>query len=188
MLGDELPVTGLVATVNVAEDEPAKTVTLEGTVAAEVLFDNRLIIAPPVGAAALIVTVTCEEAPPTTLIGLSEIEETVTGAARTASVATWLLELREAEILDEEFIATGWVEIVNVAEDEPAKTVTLEGTVAAAVLLDKSVTIAPPVGAAPLRATVACEDVPPEMLDGLSNTENTSGGVTLNVAALLVEL
>ena len=52
MVGEELLATGRVAAVNVAEDEPAKTVTLEGTVASEVLFEERETTAPPVGAAA----------------------------------------------------------------------------------------------------------------------------------------
>jgi hypothetical protein len=76
----------------------------------------------------------------------------------------------------------------NVAEVEPAETVTLEGTVAAEVLPDKSVTTAPPAGAAALSATVACEEVPPETLVGLSDNEDTTGGVTVNVAASLLEL
>src|SRR5437773_650189 len=57
---------------------------------------------------------------------------------------------------------TALVLIVDVALVAPAATVTLEGTVAAAVLLLESATVAPPAGAAPLNVTVPVEDcVPP---------------------------
>src|SRR5437762_287206 len=63
---------------------------------------------------------------------------------------------------------TALVLIVNVALVAPAATVTLEGTVAAAVLLLESATVAPPAGAAPLNVTVPVEDcVPPITLVGL---------------------
>ena len=42
----------------------------------------------------------------------------------------------------------------NVTEEAPAGTVTLTGTVAAAVLLEVNVTIAPPAGAAAVSLTV----------------------------------
>src|SRR5437588_118920 len=65
---------------------------------------------------------------------------------------------------------------VNVALVAPAATVTLEGTVAAAVLLLESATCAPPAGAAPLNVTVPVEDcVPPITLVGLSVSEESVG-------------
>jgi hypothetical protein len=78
MVGEELLATGRVAAVNVAEDEPAKTVTLEGTVASEVLFEERETTAPPVGAAAVSVIVPCETVPPSTLPGFKTIDESDT--------------------------------------------------------------------------------------------------------------
>jgi hypothetical protein len=71
-------VTALVFTVNVAFVAPAATATLVGTVAADALLE-RSMTAPPLGAAALRVTVPVEEAPPTTLVGLSIMEERVIG-------------------------------------------------------------------------------------------------------------
>ena len=73
---------------------------------------------------------------------------------------------------------TALVLIVNVALVAPAATVTLEGTVAAAVLLLESATVAPPAGAAPLNVTVPVEDcVPPITLVGLSvSDESVAGG------------
>ena len=52
------------------------------------------------------------------------------------------------------------------AEVEPAATVTLAATVAAAVLLLVSVTTAPPVGAAAFSVTVPVDPVPPVTLVG----------------------
>src|SRR6266550_2797144 len=60
---------------------------------------------------------------------------------------------------------------VNVALVAPAATVTLEGTVTAAVLLVESATCAPPTGAAPLSVTVPVEEFPPATLVGFSASE-----------------
>ena len=71
----------------------------------------------------------------------------------------------------------------------PAGTVTLEGTVAAALLLE-SVTCAPPAGAAPLSVTVPVDDcTPPTTLVGFNVSEETvgrGGGVTVSEADVLV--
>jgi len=47
----------MVETANVAADKPAETITLAGTVAADVLLDERPITAPDEGAAPFKVTV-----------------------------------------------------------------------------------------------------------------------------------
>ena len=57
--------------MNVALVAPAATVTLAGTRAAVVLLLESATCAPPVGAAALSVTVPVDEFPPTTLVGFS---------------------------------------------------------------------------------------------------------------------
>ncbi len=68
--------------------------------------------------------------------------------------------------------ATALVLTVKVALVAPAATVTLEGTVAAVVLLLESVTCAPPAGAGPLSVTVPVEDcAPPTTLVGFSESE-----------------
>jgi hypothetical protein len=87
---------------------------------------------------------------------------------------------------------------VKVALVAPAATVTLAGTVAAAVLLPESVTTAPPEGAAPVSVTVPCEELPPVTLVGLSvRVESVTlggggggggAGCTLSSAALLTPL
>ncbi len=65
---------------------------------------------------------------------------------------------------------------VNVALLAPAVTVTLEGTLAAPLLLE-SITCAPPVSAGPLSVTVPVEDcAPPVTLAGFSVSEERVGG------------
>ena len=67
--------------------------------------------------------------------------------------------------------ATALVLTVNVVLVAPAATVTLEGTLAAVVLLLERVTCAPPVGAGPLSITVPVEEFPPVTLVGFSESE-----------------
>jgi len=72
--------------------------------------------------------------------------------------------------------------IVKVALLLPAGTITLEGTLAAPLLLE-SVTCAPPAGAGPLSVTVPVEDCsPPMTLVGFNVSEETVGGVTVSEA------
>src|SRR6266403_429769 len=80
--------------------------------------------------------------------------------------------------------STALVLTVNVALVAPATTVTLDGTLAAAVLLLDSATAAPPDGAAPLSVTVPVEDcVPPTTLVGFTvNEERVGGGGGAGVA------
>ena len=79
-------------------------------------------------------------------------------------------------------VDTALVLTVKVAMVAPARTVTLAGTVAAAVLLLERVTDAPPVGAGPLRVTVPVEELPPVTLAGLRLNEETVAGVTVSKA------
>jgi hypothetical protein len=98
--------------------------------------------------------------------------------------------LYEAEIVAEVVMRTIEVLTVKVALVAPAGTITLEGTLAAPLLLE-SATCAPPAGAGPLSVTVPVEDPkPPTTLVGFSVNEDTvgSGTVTVRVAALLVAL
>ena len=90
--------------------------------------------------------------------------------------------LYEAEIVAEVGSRTVDVFTVKVALLLPAGTVTLEGTLAAALLLE-SITCAPPKGAGPLRVTVPVEDcTPPMTLVGFNVSEETVGGVTVSEA------
>src|SRR5882762_1225302 len=66
--------------------------------------------------------------------------------------------------------ATALVLTVNVALVAPAGTGTLEGTLAAPLLLE-SATCAPPAGAGPLNVTVPVEEFPPVTLLGFSESD-----------------
>jgi hypothetical protein len=63
----------------------------------------------------------------------------------------------------------------------PAATITLTGTVAAAVLPLESVTIAPPDGAAAFNVTIPVDPVPPVTLVGLVVNEEMLTACTLTV-------
>jgi hypothetical protein len=70
---------------------------------------------------------------------------------------------------------TALVLTVNVALVAPAVTVTLEGTLAAPLLLE-SITCAPPVSAGPVSVTVPVDDcMPPVTLVGFSVSEESAG-------------
>ena len=86
---------------------------------------------------------------------------------------------------------TAGVLTVNVRLVAPADTVTLAGTVAAAVLLLESVTTAPPDGAAPDNVTVPCDELPPVTLAGESDSDASVGelvppGETVSIAPQVV--
>jgi hypothetical protein len=95
--------------------------------------------------------------------------------------------LYEAEMVAEVATTTMDVLTVNVALVAPAGTVTLEGTLAALLLLAR-VICAPPAGAGPLKVTVPVEDcAPPTTLLGFRVSEETVGsaagaGITVRVA------
>ena len=85
-------------------------------------------------------------------------------------------------------VVTALVLTVNVALLAPAATVTLAGTVAAAVLSLIRETAAPPLGAGPLRVTVPIEGDPPVTLIELSATAESvvePCGATLSEAVLV---
>jgi hypothetical protein len=98
--------------------------------------------------------------------------------------------LYEAEIVAEVGMRTADVLTLKVAVLAPAGTVTLDGTLAAPLLLE-SMTCAPPAGAGPLRVTVPVDDcTPPITLVGFSISEDTVGGgggaaVTVSAADLV---
>jgi len=80
-----------------------------------------------------------------------------------------------AEIVTGVEVVTALVLAVNVALLAPAATVTLAGTLAAALSL-VSITCAPPLGAGPLRVTVPVEDcAPPVTLVGFNVSEESVG-------------
>ena len=75
---------------------------------------------------------------------------------------------------------------LNVAVVALGTTVTLVGTLAAAVLLLPSVTSAPPAGAGPFSVTVPVDELPPRADVGLNVTELRVAAVTVRVAVLVM--
>jgi len=156
---------------------PAGTITPEGTLATPLLLESATN-APPAGAPRVRVTVPVEDCrPPTTLDGFRVSEATVgrrTGV--TVSEADRVTPLYVPEMVAVVVVITALVLTVNVALVPPAGTVTLEGTLAAPLLLE-SVTVAPPAGAAPVSVTVPVEDcTPPTTLVGFTESEERVGG------------
>jgi hypothetical protein len=83
---------------------------------------------------------------------------------------------------------TDVVATLKLAAVAPAATVTLVGTVAAALLLD-SVTAAPPAGAGAVKITVPVEGLPPPTLAGFRDTAESfepDDGFTVTVALRVV--
>jgi len=76
------------------------------------------------------------------------------------------------------------VEIWKSAERLVDETVTLEGTVAAPVLLDVRVTAIPAAGAGPVSVTVPVDAAPPWTAAGEIKSEETEGGLIVRVAEL----
>lgn len=85
MVTEVLLATGIVVTVKVAVLVFSATVTLTGTVAADVLLLDSVTTAPPAGAGPFSVSVPVDEPPPLTEVGLSATE--VRFAAVTVNVA-----------------------------------------------------------------------------------------------------
>src|SRR5215210_2516765 len=82
--------TGLVATPKLALVAPAGMVMLDGTYTTPALLLERATVTPPEGAAALSVTVPCDEPPAVTLEGLSarEVKDGAEGGGATTVIMT----------------------------------------------------------------------------------------------------
>lgn len=145
--------TAVVVTVKLALPEPKSTNTVAGMLVTDGLLLDSVRVRPFDGAGPFRATVAWLAVPPTTLDGLSVTEETDGGC--TVSVADLKLDPYDAPTVDDEDDPTAAVETVNVVVSEPAGTVMMDGTVATDVLLEDRFTLAPPVGAAPFKATVA---------------------------------
>jgi len=119
-------VTLVVVIVKVALVAPCATVTLAGVAAAALLSDSETAN-PPDGAAAVNVTVPCDELPPTTDAGLTDTAESAAGTgvpdALTVNAAVRVTPPNDAENVTVNEPPTARVVMVNVALVAPAATV-----------------------------------------------------------------
>ena len=145
--------------------------SVAATVAAAVLDDLSVTASPPVGAGPVSVTVpVLVAAPPTTLVGDTDSDCTVTAAIAgvTVSEAVFVEEpiatVMVTVLLLETLLPVTWKEMLLL----PAAIVTEEGTVAEDVSEDLSVMVAPPAGAAAERVTLPRLVWPAMMLGGVS--------------------
>lgn len=104
----------------------------------------------------------------------------------TVSVAVLVTAPSLAVIVADVDVVTELVVIGNVAINAPAATVTLAGTVAAALLLVRA-TVHPPVGATVERRTVPCDAAPAVTVVGLTDTveSDVNGIAGVRVSAAL---
>jgi hypothetical protein len=165
--------TDVVVMLNEATVLPAGTVTLAGTPADALLLES-LTTEPPGGAPALRLTVPVEEFPPVTSTGFRINWPTLTlEAGVMVREACSELDPSVAVITAVVVVVTEVVVTVKEALVLPAATVTLLGTLAAALLLDSDTT-APPEGAFAVRTTVPVKLFPPVTVETRS-TEATLG-------------
>lgn len=191
MLGVWIAVTTLLVTVKVAVVAPDATVTLAGTVAQAVLELSSVtfLCAVVPAAAPFRVMVAIEFAePPFTLDGFRVIAVTISGFTVSVAVAD---PFNVAVITELATVAATRDFTVNVAVVAPDATVTLAGTVAAAVLLLVSVTVLCDVepAAGTVKVTVPIELLPPTTPVGLRLRDCTAaGGVTVSATLRLLPL
>jgi hypothetical protein len=173
--------------VNLVEMAPAGIVAdAAGMRSSRLLLDKDTAV-PPVGAGLPRVIAQVVVPPLLKLVGVQARELGSAGASKltlavcdvpfkvAVNVAVWLLAIVPAVAVD-------------VAEVDPAATVTEAGAGRSLLLLD-SVIVAPPEGAAALRPTVHVVEAPELMLLGLHTSEDSAtGGVRLITAAAATPL
>ena len=137
--------------------------------------------APPAGAGALRTIVLEEDEVPPTVVAANRVtEETATGT--TVRLAVLLTPPYAAVTVTGVEEETEPAAMLNLALVRPDGTVTLRGTVRAALELD-SVTTAPAGGAGPFSVTLLVAEDFPEMIEaGESATDRTVRGMTVTFA------
>src|SRR5262249_26119475 len=157
--------------VNAADDCPASTVTLGGTLATVGRSLFSVTTTPPEGAGPDNVTVPIELVPLPTVEGFNVSDAGLGGGGGvTVSTVVFVAPSYEAVMVAAVDAATDDVPIANVADVDPAAIVTLAGTPATEESELLSVTVTPSLGAAPLSVTVPVDDWPPTTLEGFALT------------------
>ena len=153
-------------TVNVPVVAPAGIMSVDGTVAADVLLLVGVTVTPPAGAGPdkVTVAVTTVLELPTTVLGL--IVSNVGTGAFTVKTVVNVTPPDEAVIVTGVSTVTGTVEIEKVAVVPPVITVTGVTRLARAGLLLFNVTTSPPDGGMAERVTVPVETRPPGSFAG----------------------
>ncbi len=173
-------------TVNVVEVEPWGTVTVVGTLAADALELASDTTTPPVPAAEVRLTVPIPDWPLARVLGLTEIPLRAGGGG--SMVTPKVTPAPEYEAV--KVAAVGELTLpavtMNEAELEPDGIVTVEGTLAAAVLELESATATPPVPAVEVRLTVPEPVCPLTMVLGLTEILLRAGGGGLTVTPKVV--
>ena len=143
---------------------------------------------PPAGAGPVRVTVPVDVEPPATEVGFSvRADRLAEAGAVIVRLAVRVSPLYEPEIVATSVEATAVVETANVAEVEPAGTVTLAGTVAAAEL-ELNATTMPPAGAADVSVAVPVAEFPPTTEVGLTEIEASEAGAGGAIVQLKMEV
>ena len=171
----------VVVIANVADVAPAGIVT-DATTLARVALLLRNVTVVAVVDARLSLTVPVELSPPRTDVGFKLSALNVTGAVLMVNVAVLVTIPAVAVIVAVVAAFTEVVVTVNVAVDAPAATVTLAGTVADALLLERLTPI-PPVGAGEPSVSVPVAFVPPFTAVGFTETAvRTPAGTDIDLA------
>jgi hypothetical protein len=146
---------------------PAAIEMVAGTGSAVLSVDVSATEMPPAGATEPRFAVKRTCLPPMTFAALDTSVESA--GELMVSVAVLLDAPSVAVMTGETTLATAVVETVNVVDVAPCATVTVAGSVAAA-LLDANVTTLPPAGAGPVSVTVPVDVAPPATDVGFSVT------------------
>lgn len=165
-----------------AEPDPTTKFVLvapAGTTTGELMLTTKLLLvivtlAPPVGAALVNDTVHVPLLPAVIVAGEQDKLARAAGAGCTVSVADFVAPAEVAEMLGFCAVVTAVVVTLKDVLVEPLGTVTVAGTIAAALLLT-TVTGVPPVGAADARLTVQEVLDPPVTVLGEQTMEVTAG-------------
>jgi hypothetical protein len=177
-------VTVRVAMVKLPVLAPSAIVMDAGTVAALVWLLVRVTSVPAEGAGPVSVTVPVEVRPPRTEAGDSTSDDAL-GAATVSVAVRVVVPPAMAEMAPEVDAPTGTVVTRKVVTLAPAGTVTVAGTEAAGLALER-VTTVPPGGAAIEMVTVPVEVDPPTTLVGLSASAEAVTSRTESEADLVV--